>query len=120
VGSPVLEVGGAAADAAIQDATIPDTTIPGATIQDATIQDATSQDATEKDAYRAEERAGSGNVLIGYGTTERAASGRRRPRPLATPASTPPTSPSRTRDLPQNTASPRQEPGNSATARAGD
>ena len=39
----------------------------------------------EKDAYRAEERAGSGsgNVLIGYGTTERAGSGRRRARRTA-------------------------------------
>lgn len=32
----------------------------------------------EKEAYRSEERAGSGNVLIGYGTTERAGAGRRR------------------------------------------
>lgn len=39
----------------------------------------------EHDAYREEERAGSGNVLIGYGTTERGASGRRRPR-VQTPA----------------------------------
>ena len=37
-------------------------------------------DAVERDAYREEERAGSGNVLIGYGTSERATSGRRRPR----------------------------------------
>jgi len=39
----------------------------------------------EKEAYRAEERAGSGsgNVLIGYGTTERAGSGRRRARRTA-------------------------------------
>ena len=37
------------------------------------------------DAYRQEERAGSGNVLIGYGTGAGAASGRRRkPRPAAT------------------------------------
>lgn len=36
-------------------------------------------DATdEREAYRDEERAGSGNVLIGYGTSERAATGRRR------------------------------------------
>jgi len=47
----------------------------------------------EKEAYRAEERAGSGsgsgsgsgNVLIGYGTTERAGSGRRRARRTAGP-----------------------------------
>ncbi|MGJ0390580.1 dihydrolipoamide acetyltransferase family protein [Microbacterium sp. CGR1] len=36
--------------------------------------------SVEHDAYREEERAGSGNVLIGYGTSERATSGRRRPR----------------------------------------
>jgi len=37
-----------------------------------------------KDAYRAEERAGSGNVLIGYGTAEAKTSGRtRRPRGAA-------------------------------------
>ena len=34
--------------------------------------------AAEKDAYREEERAGSGNVLIGYGTASPATSGRRR------------------------------------------
>ncbi|WDH79637.1 dihydrolipoamide acetyltransferase family protein [Microbacterium esteraromaticum] len=55
--------------------------------------------AAEKEAYRAEERAGSadtkgsdasgsGNVLIGYGTTERSSSGRRRAR--AVPRSQPP------------------------------
>ncbi|WP_341956817.1 dihydrolipoamide acetyltransferase family protein [Microbacterium sp. LWH13-1.2] len=37
-------------------------------------------ESVERDAYREEERAGSGNVLIGYGTSERAPSGRRRPR----------------------------------------
>lgn len=41
----------------------------------------------ESDAYRAEERAGSGNVLIGYGTTESKGSGRtRRPKGAAAPA----------------------------------
>ena len=34
--------------------------------------------SVEHDTYRAEERAGSGNVLIGYGTSGRATSGRRR------------------------------------------
>lgn len=63
--------------------------------------------ATDHDAYRAEERAGSGNVLIGYGTTERAASGRRRrpvgviaarpSRPVAEPAA-PPSGTSRSAD----------------------
>ncbi len=45
----------------------------------------------ESDAYRAEERAGSGNVLIGYGTSESKGSGRsRRPRGAAVAASTTP------------------------------
>ncbi|PCE14388.1 branched-chain alpha-keto acid dehydrogenase subunit E2 [Microbacterium sp. SZ1] len=34
--------------------------------------------SVEHETYRSEERAGSGNVLIGYGTSERASSGRRR------------------------------------------
>jgi 2-oxoisovalerate dehydrogenase E2 component (dihydrolipoyl transacylase) len=43
--------------------------------------------------YREEERAGSGNVLIGYGTPEPAGSGRRRqPRTATVPPSTMPTS----------------------------
>jgi len=108
VGSPVLEVAG---DAAGGDAA--DTT------------DAAEVDSTEKDAYRTEERAGSGsgNVLIGYGTTERATSGRRR-RPRAVPAlrSTPstPSPSSRARDLAEGTASSRQQPVHSATSRAVD
>lgn len=57
VGAPVLEV----ADAAASESTGTPT-------------------AVEKEAYREEERAGSGNVLIGYGTSERGTSGRRRPR----------------------------------------
>ncbi|MGN7977146.1 dihydrolipoamide acetyltransferase family protein [Microbacterium sp. 22195] len=88
VGAPVLEV---ASDA-------PEAPTPAAS------------DTTEKDAYRAEERAGSGsgNVLIGYGTTERTGSGRRRPRAAsaasaqpavpaaAVPAAPAPTAPKRT------------------------
>ncbi|MBO0980119.1 dihydrolipoamide acetyltransferase family protein [Microbacterium sp. SD291] len=42
----------------------------------------------EHEAYRTEERAGSGNVLIGYGTSERGGIGRRR-RPAAKHASAP-------------------------------
>lgn len=60
----------------------------GAAVGSAAVVDAA------KDAYRAEERAGSGNVLIGYGTTESKGSGRtRRPRgakaevPVAAPIS---------------------------------
>ncbi|WP_312673385.1 dihydrolipoamide acetyltransferase family protein [Microbacterium sp.] len=48
----------------------------------------------EHEAYRQEERAGSGNVLIGYGTSASASTGRRRrpaaPRPAPAPASTAP------------------------------
>ncbi|WP_435743403.1 dihydrolipoamide acetyltransferase family protein [Microbacterium sp. PMB16] len=61
VGAPVLEVADAATGAASGAASAP------------------SGAAVEQEAYREEERAGSGNVLIGYGTKERAASGRRRP-----------------------------------------
>jgi pyruvate dehydrogenase E2 component (dihydrolipoamide acetyltransferase) len=57
VGAPVLEVVGAGEES---DA-------------------ATAATTAEHEAYREEERAGSGNVLIGYGTSERASSGRRRP-----------------------------------------
>ncbi|WP_336640764.1 dihydrolipoamide acetyltransferase family protein [Microbacterium sp. USHLN272] len=58
VGAPVLEVSGAAAASASSQAVLPES-------------------AAHED-YRVEERAGSGNVLIGYGTSERSASGRRR------------------------------------------
>src|SRR5690606_30062301 len=69
VGAPVLEID--VAEAASAPAQSPDA----------------AADTTEKDAYRAEERAGSGNVLIGYGTTDRAGSGRRRARAAASSAS---------------------------------
>ncbi|GAA3929159.1 dihydrolipoamide acetyltransferase family protein [Microbacterium soli] len=69
VGAPVLEV---AADA-------PGT---GSSADPVGASAVVGADSTEKDAYRSEERAGSGsgNVLIGYGTSERTGSGRRRPR----------------------------------------
>ncbi len=72
VGAPVLEVADPDAVAAPADPAAP--AAEGAAGGD-----------VEKDAYRAEERAGSGsgNVLIGYGTTERAGSGRRRARRTA-------------------------------------
>lgn len=63
VGAPVLEVGD-----------------PGASESEGRPADA------EKETYREEERAGSGNVLIGYGTSERVTSGRRRPRGRVTTA----------------------------------
>jgi pyruvate dehydrogenase E2 component (dihydrolipoamide acetyltransferase) len=70
VGAPVLEV--ADPDASAD---------PRFLSERSETKDAAAPDV-EKEAYRAEERAGSGsgNVLIGYGTTERAASGRRRAR----------------------------------------
>lgn len=78
-----------------------------------------ASDTTEKDAYRAEERAGSGsgNVLIGYGTTERTGSGRRRPRAAsaasaqpATPAAAVPAAPAPTApDAAESTTSPRTQ-----------
>ncbi|GAA1238366.1 pyruvate dehydrogenase E2 component (dihydrolipoamide acetyltransferase) [Microbacterium phyllosphaerae] len=63
VGAPVLEVGD-----------------PGGSESEGRPADA------EKETYREEERAGSGNVLIGYGTSERVTSGRRRPRARVTTA----------------------------------
>lgn len=102
VGAPVLEV---ASDA-------PEAPTPAAS------------DTTEKDAYRAEERAGSGsgNVLIGYGTTERSGSGRRRPRAAsaasapAAPAAPAPTAP----DAAESTTSPRSQAVNSTASGAVD
>ncbi|QDE34225.1 2-oxo acid dehydrogenase subunit E2 [Microbacterium foliorum] len=73
VGAPVLEVADAASSAP------------------ASVADGSNRsDAAEHEAYREEERAGSGNVLIGYGTSERATKGRRRPR--AAPVSSAPVS----------------------------
>jgi len=106
VGAPVLEV---ASDA-------PEAPTP------------TASDATEKDAYRAEERAGSGNVLIGYGTTERSGSGRRRPRAVsaasaqpAAPAAAVPAAPAPTApDAAESTTSPRSQAVNSTASGAVD
>ncbi|WP_309127833.1 dihydrolipoamide acetyltransferase family protein [Microbacterium sp.] len=79
----------------------------------------------EKRAYRTEERAGSGNVLIGYGTTERSAGGRRRPRIPASappasaptaPASVPPSAP----DADERTAARRSQAAHSTAPRAVD
>ncbi|MFJ2543257.1 dihydrolipoamide acetyltransferase family protein [Microbacterium sp. NPDC087589] len=72
VGAPVLEVADAAQSASANGTDAPET-----------------PDAAEHEAYREEERAGSGNVLIGYGTSERATTARRRPRATTT-SSTPP------------------------------
>ena len=69
VGAPVLEVSDAAAASASSEAVLP-------------------ENAAHED-YRVEERAGSGNVLIGYGTSERSASGRRRRSAVHDSAATP-------------------------------
>lgn len=99
VGAPVLEVaedGGATASAT-----------------------PTAPADAEKEAYRTEERAGgSGNVLIGYGTSERTGSGRRRARsttrPRAAAAHEAPTAPA----APPATASVAAPPAPAAPAEA--
>lgn len=73
VGAPVLEVADPGGE---ETASAPQT--PGA--------------QPEHEAYRQEERAGSGNVLIGYGTSASASTGRRR-RPAARPTAAPPSVP---------------------------
>ena len=72
VGAPVIEIADAGTDAA--DA--------GTDAADAGTDAADTVESTALENHRTEERAGSGNVLIGYGTSERAGSGRRR-RPRA-------------------------------------
>jgi 2-oxoisovalerate dehydrogenase E2 component (dihydrolipoyl transacylase) len=54
---------------------------------------AAADESAAHEDYRTEERAGSGNVLIGYGTRERAASGRRRPSATASAATASPPAP---------------------------
>lgn len=90
VGAPVLEV--AAPDAGVTNlgeahesrSNRADSSEAPADLRDS---DAAAS-AVEHEAYRDEERAGSGNVLIGYGTTERRGAGRRR-RPAASSARMP-------------------------------
>lgn len=58
-----------------------DTIEVGAPVLEVADTDPSPSDAdttAEREAYREEERAGSGNVLIGYGTSDRPATGRRR------------------------------------------
>lgn len=75
VGAPVLEVADSGSEETASEPQAPAT-------------------QPEHEAYRQEERAGSGNVLIGYGTSASASTGRRRhpaaPRPTPAPASTAP------------------------------
>ncbi len=65
----------------------------------------------EHESYREEERAGSGNVLIGYGTTARTSKGRRRPAAASVTAprvsATPPVpAPTANRSTPSTSATP--------------
>ncbi|MEE2815939.1 MAG: biotin/lipoyl-containing protein, partial [Actinomycetota bacterium] len=100
VGAPMLEVADGISDEAVAGA-----------------QPDGAQSDAEKDAYRTEERAGSGNVLIGYGTTERVSSGRRRPRASGSSLAPPPLPP-RARHLTEGMAAAREEPAHAATSRA--
>ncbi|WP_455904439.1 dihydrolipoamide acetyltransferase family protein [Microbacterium sp.] len=70
VGAPVLEVSDATQPASTTDSGAPN-----------------GSDAAEHATYREEERAGSGNVLIGYGTSDRVTTGRRRARATVVPTS---------------------------------
>jgi len=109
VGAPVLEVADPTADPLREEAANPsgtahdgaslqgeasasgtdsgagtDTDIGTATAPDVAHRQAHGRDdspasSPEHEAYREEERAGSGNVLIGYGTSARTTKGRRRP-----------------------------------------
>ncbi|WP_298860518.1 dihydrolipoamide acetyltransferase family protein [uncultured Microbacterium sp.] len=130
VGAPVLEVDGPSLDSGSQDgqyavpaaraerapASRSETSPDPSTGSETRTPASALPDTIEHEAYRTEERAGSGsgNVLIGYGTTERAGSGRRRPRAAPAP------SPSRARDLAERTASSRDVPVQPATSRAVD
>lgn len=95
VGAPVLEVADPGAE---EPASAPET--PAA--------------PPEHEAYRQEERAGSGNVLIGYGTSASASTGRRRrpaaPRPAPAPASTAPAPAAPASTAPESPASASREP----------
>ncbi|UJP08761.1 2-oxo acid dehydrogenase subunit E2 [Microbacterium sp. KUDC0406] len=85
VGAPVLEVADAA-DAAALRSSSEERSDERAQQDEVTRSAEVPEDSTLLEAHRQEEQAGSGNVLIGYGTPERATSGRRR-RPAARAAS---------------------------------
>ncbi|MGP3535981.1 dihydrolipoamide acetyltransferase family protein [Microbacterium sp. RD1] len=89
VGAPVIEVGAEGAAAAA--AAAPVEASPG----EATSSGAKGlpAEAAEIEAYREEERAGSGNVLIGYGTSGGHGAARRRARRAAASGSTHPVAP---------------------------
>lgn len=83
----------------LMDVGKPFLTVAKAATQSAAAQSAVVESAAAEEAYREEEKAGSGNVLIGYGTSGHGSNGRSRPRkgraatpeqaPVATPAQTP-------------------------------
>lgn len=95
VGAPVLEVRAAGAPDDGGSSTSPASSASSET---------TGRPEREHEAYREEERAGSGNVLIGYGTTARTTKGRRRPSAAAASA---PAAPSAPADPPSTVAERR-------------
>lgn len=84
VGAPVLEVADPASPSTESTPSVQD-----APATDDAAADTAPPPQPEHEAYREEERAGSGNVLIGYGTTAPTARGRRRPPAVTTRASLP-------------------------------
>ncbi|WP_336645926.1 dihydrolipoamide acetyltransferase family protein [Microbacterium sp. USHLN186] len=135
VGAPVLEVSPShegsknvaseGAHAAISDPPHPTPSREGSqNVASEGAHAAISDPASGKEAYRVEERAGgSGNVLIGYGTSDRRSSGRRRPparQNAQTDAKTAAATPSSARDLGERTASSREQAAPSPTSRAVD
>lgn len=92
VGAPVLEV--AAGGASHGDPRVPRKDSGDSSGEAAEVRrtGAATAPSTEQETYREEERAGSGNVLIGYGTSERSAKGRRR-RPASASVTSPASAP---------------------------
>lgn len=126
VGAPVLEVADSLPHEGSGDTPHEVSDVEGSRSAQSEGAHATFSDPSsrEKDAYRAEERAGtsdaagSGNVLIGYGTSTRTGSGRRRPRASIPSAS--PSTPPKARDVAELTTSAREVPVHSASTRAVD
>ncbi len=96
VGAPVLEV--AETSRSLSEPATPPRSLsePGAAERDETPPPDGSLD--ENEPYRTEERAGSGNVLIGYGTSDRRTRGRRRA----------PRSPNASQPAPSHAETPRR------------
>lgn len=116
VGAPVLEValGDASADASAAEPptrTAPPSSEAAQTEPGRTEPVQTGSGSPAHEAHRTEERAGSGNVLIGYGTSERPRSGRRRLARTTAPESAAP---------PQSAPTPFPVPAPSAADSAAD